>query len=220
MLLTLVDHLPEPAIAPRTLLRERRHPCGLYIRKVKGFKYQLRWWLQTYGSVNCGLYDEESAQLVRTRLVKETVHYPPTPLGMWKAALRGPRRAPPAIPRAGLARGPAHLGPPPLTGRIRRPRQARRHHDPDAGPVPNSRRGAPIARQSPRRTPKLLRRPQAALLHVARPGGPTSARSMNGAAKYHEPPVANSTASRASCQRIVTTSSSEIESRYSATRWP
>jgi hypothetical protein len=85
MLLTLVDHLPEPAVTPRIRLRERRHPCGLYIRKVKGFKYQLRWWLQGHGSVNCGLYDETDAELVRKELVPETAHHPATPLGLWKA---------------------------------------------------------------------------------------------------------------------------------------
>jgi hypothetical protein len=85
MLLTLVDHLLEPPATPRTRLRERRHPCGLYIRKVKGFKYQLRWWLQGHGSVNCGLYDETDAELVRRELVPETARHASTPLGLWKA---------------------------------------------------------------------------------------------------------------------------------------
>jgi hypothetical protein len=84
MLATLFDHLPEPPVEIRPKLRERRHPCGLYIRKVKGFKYQLRWWLQKWGSVNCGLYDEADAELVRRELVPETAAYPPTPLGLWQ----------------------------------------------------------------------------------------------------------------------------------------
>lgn len=85
MRITLFDHLPQPEAAVKLRLRERRHPCGLYIRKVKGFKYQLRWWLQGHGSVNCGLYDETDAELVRRELVPETARHPATPLGLWQA---------------------------------------------------------------------------------------------------------------------------------------
>jgi len=87
MLATLVDHLPEPPMPARIRLRERRHPCGLFIRKVKGYLYQLRWWLQGYGSINCGLYDEDDAELVRKELIPETGKHPATSLGIWQALM-------------------------------------------------------------------------------------------------------------------------------------
>jgi hypothetical protein len=74
----------------RTRQRFRRHPCSLYIRKVKGSKYQLRWWLArvdpSAGSVNCGLYASEwLAERVRTAVVKELRNHHPTALGVWSA---------------------------------------------------------------------------------------------------------------------------------------
>jgi hypothetical protein len=58
----------------------------VYTRKVKGYKYQLRWWLTGHGSVNCGLYDDlEAAELVRREVVVEMSRHPLTPLGLWQA---------------------------------------------------------------------------------------------------------------------------------------
>lgn len=66
--------------------RQRVHPCRLYIRRVRGFKYQLRWSLPNNQSVNCGLYtDEATAELVRRAVASESAHHPQSPLGLWDA---------------------------------------------------------------------------------------------------------------------------------------
>lgn len=91
VLATLFDEFPAPpapAPPPRKKLRERRHECGHFIRKVKGEKCQVRWWLAGYGSINCGLYDEWTAGEVRRKLSAETARHPPTPLGLWRALVR------------------------------------------------------------------------------------------------------------------------------------
>ena len=91
MLSSLFNHLPLPPAPPiRVRLRERRHACRVsYLRYPgKGTRIQVRWWIGGYGSINCGLYDsEQSAELVRGELVKETARHPTTPLGLWKALL-------------------------------------------------------------------------------------------------------------------------------------
>lgn len=80
---------PLPAL--RVRLRERRHACGAYIRKVKGEKYQLRWWLEVTegGSINCGLYNSEwEAERVRGMLEQEVLKVAgrgKTALSLWAA---------------------------------------------------------------------------------------------------------------------------------------
>jgi hypothetical protein len=51
------DYAP-PAVRPK---RQRNHACQyLYVRRVKGFKYQARVWLpMPLGSINLGLYNSE-----------------------------------------------------------------------------------------------------------------------------------------------------------------
>lgn len=95
MLGSLFAHLPEPpplpSPPPRVRLRERRHACSEFIRKVKGDKYQLRWWIEVEhgGSVNCGLYASEwEAERVRTQLEEEVRKVPgrgKTALSLWLA---------------------------------------------------------------------------------------------------------------------------------------
>lgn len=87
---TLFDLLPPEAMPPpppRVRLRERRHACELYIRKVKGNLYQVRWWVEADGSVHCGLYDRDMASKVKRDLLRESARHPATALGIW-AALR------------------------------------------------------------------------------------------------------------------------------------
>jgi len=87
--LTLLDLIPPellpPAPQPRRKLRERRHECGMYLRKVKGDLYQVRPWVPGDGSVNCGLYDEATAGRVKRALILELRGHPATALGVWRA---------------------------------------------------------------------------------------------------------------------------------------
>jgi hypothetical protein len=85
MLATLFDHLTPPPAPPKLRLRERRYECGWYRRKVKGEKYQVRWWVEGCGSVNCGLYDEADAGRVYDELIHEVSRHPLTALGVWQA---------------------------------------------------------------------------------------------------------------------------------------
>ena len=91
MLGTLFDHLTPPPVPPRVRLRHRRHACGEYVRKVKGEKYQLRWWLEADhgGSINCGLYDSEwQAERVREQLktaCRSVAGRGTTVLSLWEA---------------------------------------------------------------------------------------------------------------------------------------
>lgn len=72
--------------------RERRHACGRYVRfPGKGHKVQLRWWCHRAGhaggSVNCGLYDELTAERVRAEIASRTARHAPTALGIWRAVV-------------------------------------------------------------------------------------------------------------------------------------
>lgn len=81
---------PPPPRKPR--LRERRHACDhLYVRKVKGNLYQLRWWVEAAsgGSVNCGLYPTEGEAHAAFRAIAAACATVPlrgkTALSLWAA---------------------------------------------------------------------------------------------------------------------------------------
>ena len=94
MLGSLFEGLEAPPLeeAPRRVkLRERRHECSEFIRKVKGDMFQLRPWIEAAsgGSMNCGLYKSEwEAERVRERLKRECQRVPgrgKTALSLWAA---------------------------------------------------------------------------------------------------------------------------------------
>jgi hypothetical protein len=67
--------------------RFRTHTCGHFIRKVKGSRYQVRWWLSDGGSINCGLYSSEwTASRVKREILHRVRGEHMNPLGLWRVA--------------------------------------------------------------------------------------------------------------------------------------